>query len=240
MPRSVAWPIACGVVSTSSVPRLEPRGPWRDVLAPVLASEAYAELMDFLDAERAAGIEILPPRSQVYAALDLLPPDDVRVVIVGQDPYPTPGHAHGLAFSYRGDGPLPRSLRNILAEIEAETGVHPAPGGSGDLGAWAAQGVLLLNTVLTVRAGDAGSHRRKGWEAVTDAVLRHLAVQPRRLVFLLWGGDARKKARLLGRGHVVLEAGHPSPLSIRHFRGCGHFTRTNEALDGAPIDWTLG
>ena len=218
----------------------EPRGPWREVLAPVLASEEHAELAAFLAAERAAGVSVLPPPGQVFAALELVPPEDVRVVIVGQDPYPTPGHAHGLAFSYRGEGALPRSLRNILVEIQAETGVEPSPGGSGDLTPWARQGVLLLNTVLTVRAGEAGSHRRRGWEALTDAVLAHLAAQPRRIVFLLWGADARRKARLVGRPHVVLEAGHPSPLSIRHFRGCGHFTRVAELVEGGPIDWRLG
>ena len=218
---------------------LAPRGAWGAVLAPVLAAPAHAGLEAFLSAEDAAGHEVLPPREQVFAALEGLEPGDVRVVIVGQDPYPTPGHAHGLAFSYRGDGALPRSLRNILAEIEAETGAAPAPGGGGDLTAWARQGVLLLNTVLTVRAGEAGSHRRQGWEPLTDAVLAHLAAGERRIVFVLWGGEARKKRPLLGYRHVVLEAGHPSPLSIRHFRGCGHFQAINRSIDGAPIDWRL-
>lgn len=221
-------------------PSLAPQGPWAAALADVLASPGHAALTAFLDAEREAGVEVLPPRADIFAALELVPPEDVRVVIVGQDPYPTSGHAHGLAFSYRGDGPLPRSLRNILAEIGDELGVDAAPSGSGDLTPWARQGVLLLNAVLTVRAGEAGSHRGRGWEALTDAVLTHLARAPRRLVFLLWGADARKKKRLLGDRHVVLEAGHPSPLSIRHFRGCGHFGATNKAVDGPPIDWILG
>lgn len=219
---------------------LAPRGPWRDVLAPVLAADAHVALARFLAAERADRVEVLPPPDQIFAALEQVPPEAVRVVIVGQDPYPTPGHAHGLAFSYRGEGALPRSLRNILVEIATETGEDPAPSGRGDLTAWARQGVLLLNTVLTVRAGEAGSHRRRGWEPLTDAVLQHLAASPRRIVFVLWGGEARKKARLLGPPHVVLEAGHPSPLSIRHFRGCGHFTAINAAIDGPPIDWQLG
>lgn len=219
---------------------LAPRGPWREVLAPALASDGYAELLAFLAEERDAGAHVLPAEEHVFAALELVPPEAVRVVIVGQDPYPTPGHAHGLAFSYRGDGALPRSLRNILMEIESELGVTASPDGGGDLTAWANQGVLLLNTVLTVRAGEAGSHRRRGWEAVTDAVLTHLADQSRPIVFVLWGGEARKKKRLLGSNHVVLEAGHPSPLSIRHFRGCGHFSAINQALDGPPIDWRLG
>lgn len=209
---------------------------WREALAPVLATPAFAELEAFLAAERAA-FEILPPPAQVFAALEETPPASVRVVILGQDPYPTPGHAHGLAFSYRGTGRLPRSLANIYREIERDLGV-PLAQPSGDLGAWAQQGVLLLNTVLTVRAGEAGSHRRKGWEAVTDAVVRHVAAGERPVAFLLWGADARRRARLIGEPHLVLEAGHPSPLSIRHFRGCGHFGRVNAWLGDDAIDWS--
>ncbi len=209
---------------------------WRVALTPVLASEGFADLAAFLEEEQASGAEVLPPPEQVFAAFNAVAPADVRVVILGQDPYPTPGHAHGLAFSYRGDGSLPRSLANILREVAEDLGAAP-PAGRGDLGAWAEQGVLLLNTVLTVRAGEAGSHRRKGWEALTEAVLAHLAARPEPLVFLLWGGDARKRRSLLGTRHVVLEAGHPSPLSIRHFRGCKHFSAANAALAPAYIDW---
>lgn len=209
---------------------------WREALAPVLASDAFAELEAFLAAERAAH-EVLPPPEQVFAALEATPPEAVRVVILGQDPYPTPGHAHGLAFSYRGAGRLPRSLANIFREIERDLG-GSLEGHSGDLGAWAQQGVLLLNTVLTVRAGEAGSHRRKGWEALTEAIVRHLAAGDRPVAFLLWGGDARRRARLIGAPHLVLEAGHPSPLSIRHFRGCGHFGQVNDWLGDDVIDWS--
>lgn len=212
---------------------------WRRVLGPLCATPAVAALEAFLRAERAAGEVVLPPEAQVFAALNAVPPEAVRVVILGQDPYPTPGHAHGLAFSYRGAGALPRSLGNIRRELEADLGIKLS-GVCGDLTPWAAQGVLLLNTVLTVRAGEAGSHRRRGWEAVTDAILTHLAALDQRLVFLLWGNDARRKKRLLGERHIVLEAGHPSPLSIRYFRGCKHFSRTNELLGEAPIDWRLG
>ena len=218
---------------------LAPNGPWADVLADVLASPEHAALAAFLEEERGAGFDILPPAEHTFAALELVPPEAVRVVIVGQDPYPTPGHAHGLAFSYRGDGTLPRSLGNIFREIESELGTPASPSGSGDLTPWARQGVLLLNTVLTVRAGEPGSHRRRGWEALTDAVLAHLAAGERPVVFVLWGGEARKKKRILGTRQVILEAGHPSPLSIRHFRGCGHFRAVNEHLEGPPIDWTL-
>ena len=209
---------------------------WRRVLEEVLDPEVWRRLEDFLAAERAAGFEVLPPASQIFAALDLVEPQDVRVVILGQDPYPTPGHAHGLAFSYRGRGSLPRSLGNIFREIESDLGCAPLVSG-GDLAPWAGQGVLLLNTVLTVRAGEAGSHRRRGWEAVTDAVLASLSAGPKPLVFLLWGNEARKKKRLLDEHHAVLEAGHPSPLSVRYFRGCRHFSRTNAVLADPPIRW---
>jgi uracil-DNA glycosylase len=209
---------------------------WRQALTPVMCSAAFHELADFLEAERAAGHEVLPPRDQVFAALNLVEPGAVRVVVLGQDPYPTPGHAHGLAFSYRGTGALPRSLGNVFREIEADLGAAP-PEGRGDLTAWARQGVLLLNTVLTVRAGEAGSHRRKGWEVFTDAVLAHLDDRPEPLVFLLWGGEAKKRRKLISERHVVLEAGHPSPLSVRHFRGCRHFSGANAALAPAYIDW---
>ncbi len=209
---------------------------WRAALAAVMASDAFSELEAFLEAERAAGAQVLPAAEDIFAALNLVEPDDVRLVILGQDPYPTPGHAHGLAFSYRGDGTLPRSLANVFREIEADLG-RPVPPGRGDLTPWARQGVLLLNAVLTVRAGEAGSHRRRGWEAVTDAVLAHLAVREAPLVVLLWGREAKKKRPLLGNRHVVLEAGHPSPLSLRYFRGCRHFSRANAALAPQAIDW---
>ena len=210
---------------------------WRGALAEVPPG-VLADLADYLDGERATG-EVLPPSDVVFRALALVAPDAVRVVIVGQDPYPTPGHAHGLAFSYAGDGSLPRSLRNIFREIEEDLG-HPMPTDRGDLTAWARQGVLLLNAVLTVRAGEAGSHRRRGWEAITDAVLRAVAARPEPVVFLLWGGEARKKRRLIAAPHHVLEAGHPSPLSIRHFRGCRHFSAANRLLGDRAVDWRLG
>ncbi|MDJ0523381.1 MAG: uracil-DNA glycosylase [Planctomycetota bacterium] len=209
---------------------------WRLALLPVLSSPGFHELAAFLETEREGGSLVLPPQEDIFAALNLVEPDAVRVVILGQDPYPTPGHAHGLAFSYRGEGTLPRSLGNIVRELEQDLGVA-VPAKRGDLTAWARQGVLLLNTVLTVRAGEAGSHRRRGWEAVTDAVLAHLDGRVDPCVFLLWGGDAKKKRKLLASRHTILEAGHPSPLSVKHFRGCRHFSRANEALAPAYIDW---
>lgn len=208
---------------------------WYDAMQPVWTSPQVAALRAFLEGERAFH-DVVPAREHVFAAFDAVAPADVRAVILGQDPYPTPGHAHGLAFSYRGTGALPGSLRNIRAEIERDLGVT-LPAGAGDLGGWARQGVLLLNTVLTTRAGEAGAHRGQGWEAVTAAALRALRAQPHRIVFLLWGRDARARKSEVAPHHVALEAGHPSPLSVRYFRGCGHFSATNRHL-GRPVDWT--
>lgn len=209
---------------------------WRGLLAEVLRDPSFAALQETIAAERARGATVLPPVGEVFAALASVAPEDVRLVILGQDPYPTPGHAHGLAFSYRGTGGLPRSLRNIHAEIERDLGVDLGQP-SGDLTPWAAQGVLLLNTVLTVRAGEAGSHRGLGWERFVDALLDALAATGRPLVVLLWGRDARRRARRFGPPHTVLEAGHPSPLSVRHFAGCAHFSQANAHVRGGPIDW---
>ncbi|MCB1333062.1 MAG: uracil-DNA glycosylase [Roseivivax sp.] len=183
--------------------------------------------------------DILPPESQVFAALDACPPDQTRVVILGQDPYPTPGHAHGLAFSVAPDvRPLPRSLNNIFKEMQADLGASPA---TGDLRDWARQGVLLLNTALTVPAGDAGGHARLGWSALTRQVLDALNDTPR--AFVLWGGHAQGFApHLTHPGHLVLTSAHPSPLSARRgFFGSRPFSRVNDWLKAKgqqPIDWT--
>lgn len=211
---------------------------WARALAPV--APHLAEIETFLDAEAAAGREVLPPRHQIMRAFTR-PLDDVRVLVVGQDPYPTPGHAHGLAFSCQPDvSPLPRSLRNVLVELASDTGVADAT--SGDLSAWADRGVLLLNRVLTVRAGDAGSHRGRGWEHVTDHVVDVLDARPAPLVAILWGKDAERLAPRLTR-HPVLVSAHPSPLSARRgFFGSKPFTRASAALEdqGAPpVDWSL-
>ena len=182
---------------------------------------------------------VLPPDDQVFAALEACDPDTVRVVILGQDPYPTPGHAHGLAFSVdRSVRPLPRSLSNIFKEMEADVGGTPP---DGDLHFWADQGVLLLNDVLTVPAGDARGHRRLGWQKLVPQVLDTLNEQPR--AFVLWGNDARAHApRLSGHGHLVLQSAHPSPLSARRgFFGSRPFSTVNAWLKEqghAPIDWT--
>ena len=217
---------------------------WSDVLAPVAGT--IAQLGDRLRAEQAAGRPFAPAADRTVAAL-AMPLADVRVLVVGQDPYPTPGHAIGLAFAVdRNVRPLPGSLRNILAELEADLGL-PRPS-HGDLSAWVAQGVLLLNRVLTVRHGDPGSHREWGWEQVTDAIVDGLMAHHRAagipLVALLWGRDAQTLApRLRAGGAEVLTAPHPSPLSAhRGFLGSRPFTRVNALLDaagGTPVDWRL-
>lgn len=216
---------------------------WRTALDPVLAGTGLQRLFDFLDAEQAAGKQVLPPRAQWLNALELTPLDQVKVVILGQDPYHGPGQAHGLAFSVPDGVRVPPSLANIYKELERDCG--RARRASGNLEHWARQGVLLLNTALTVEAGKAGSHAGKGWEAVTDAIVDAVAQAPRPSVFLLWGNHARRKAARIpamhsGR-HLVLESAHPSPLSAYNgFFGSRPFSRANAFLRqaGRPtIDW---
>lgn len=211
---------------------------WAAALAPAWAALVGAEA--FLDGEASAGREFLPERGRVLRAFSR-PLADVRVLVVGQDPYPTVGHAMGLAFSVAPDvRPVPRSLRNIYVELEADLGVPPAP--HGDLSAWFEQGVLLLNRVLTVAPGQPGSHRRRGWEQVTQRAIEALAARGGPLVAVLWGAEARKLADLLGDIPVVQSA-HPSPLAARHgFFGSRPFSKVNTLLtqQGAPaIDWRL-
>jgi len=194
----------------------------------------------FLRAELAAGRSYLPAGAHVLRAFEQ-PLNDVRVLITGQDPYPTPGHAVGLSFSVAPDvQPIPRSLQNIYAELHSDLGIAPAP--TGDLTPWSRQGVLLLNRVLTVRPGQAGSHRGKGWETVTEQAIRALASRGGPLVAILWGRDARNLRPLLGDVPVI-ESAHPSPLSARNgFFGSRPFSRTNALLEqqgAAPIDWRL-
>lgn len=211
---------------------------WAEALRPAAAALSRAEA--FCDAEEAAGRAYLPERSRVLRAFTR-PLADVRVLVVGQDPYPTAGHPVGLAFSVAPDvRPVPRSLRNVYVELEADLGVPPAE--HGDLSAWFEQGVLLLNRVLTVAPGRSGSHRRQGWEQVTRTAIEALVARGGPLVAVLWGGDARKLAPLLGEVPVV-ESTHPSPLSARNgFFGSRPFSRVNDLLadQGAEaIDWRL-
>lgn len=220
--------------------RLEPS--WKARLAPLFDTPGMQALRAFLVAEARAGKTIYPPADQIFAALDATPFDAVKVVILGQDPYHGPGQAHGLCFSVRPGVPPPPSLQNIYAELESDLGI--ARPDHGCLLPWARRGVLLLNAVLTVERGLAGSHHGKGWEPFTDAVVDHLNREREGLVFLLWGAPAQAKARQVDpRRHHVLKAPHPSPLSAhRGFLGCRHFSRANawlEARGVAAVDWRL-
>ncbi|WP_432720652.1 uracil-DNA glycosylase [Jeongeupia wiesaeckerbachi] len=213
---------------------------WQPALAPVAESARFAQLSGFLDAELLAGKTVYPPREHWFAALADLAPDDVRVVILGQDPYHGAGEAHGLSFSVPHGVKTPPSLRNIWQEIARDLGVTPAQ--HGNLAGWSRQGVLLLNSVLTVEADRAGSHAKRGWEALTDAVIAELAQRHEGLVFMLWGAYAQKKAAHVDvRRHCVLTSAHPSPLSAyRGFLGNGHFSKANAYLEQhgkALIDW---
>jgi uracil-DNA glycosylase len=213
---------------------------WRDALLPFLDPAATAALGEFVAGEYATHT-IFPPIEDLFAAYRLCPPAQTRVLILGQDPYHGPGQAHGLSFSVRDGVRIPPSLRNVFKELAEDVGVsQPA---AGDLTGWASQGVLMLNAVLTVRAAAAASHAGKGWEAFTDATIHALNARTGRVVFLLWGGYARKKAALITNPvHAVLEAGHPSPLNPKGFRGSRPFSAANKALAdaGRPmIEWQL-
>lgn len=215
---------------------------WKARLGEVLLSPGMATLREFLLAERARGARIFPPAGQIFAALDSTPFDEVKVVVLGQDPYHGPGQAHGLCFSVLPGVPVPPSLINIYSEIQRDLGIDPPDHGC--LLPWAQRGVLLLNAVLTVEAGRAGSHQGKGWEAFTDAVVDRLNREREGLVFLLWGSYAQAKGKFIDRSrHAVLRAPHPSPLSAyRGFIGCGHFSAANRYLQGRgsePVDWRL-
>ncbi|MCC1497636.1 uracil-DNA glycosylase [Alcanivorax sp. 1008] len=213
---------------------------WKQVLAGELSSDYMTHLRAFLRAEKQQGKEIYPPSSLIFNAFEHTPFDQVKVVILGQDPYHGPGQAHGLCFSVPEGTRPPPSLVNIFKEIERDL-AKPASK-NGNLEHWADQGVLLLNATLTVEKGLAGSHQRKGWERFTDAVIDRLNRERDGIVFMLWGSYAQKKGALIDRDrHLVLTAPHPSPLSAhRGFLGCGHFSKANEYLvaqDKMPVDW---
>lgn len=211
---------------------------WAEALSP--AQEIITALGERLREEQAAGRGYLPAGDHVLRAFQR-PMSDVKVLITGQDPYPTPGHPIGLSFAVdREVRPLPRSLGNIYRELDSDLGIPPAP--HGDLTAWSDQGVLLLNRVLTVRPGEAGSHRRWGWEQVTELAITALVARDRPLVAILWGKDAASLGPLLGDTPVIASA-HPSPLSARRgFFGSRPFSRANEmleALGSTPVDWRV-
>ncbi len=215
---------------------------WKSRIGDWFARDDMRALSAFLRQRRAAAATIYPPGGEIFAAFDATPFDAVKVVILGQDPYHGPGQAHGLCFSVRPGVPVPPSLDNIYKELARDTGfVRPD---HGCLLPWARRGVLLLNSVLTVEAGQPGSHQGKGWEGFTDHVVDVLNREREQLVFLLWGSYAQKKGAVIdARRHRVLKAPHPSPLSAhRGFIGCGHFSAANQFLarsGQAPIDWAL-
>jgi uracil-DNA glycosylase len=215
---------------------------WLEPLRTEFSNSYMSDLKRFLLAEREAGQRVFPKGAEWFRALDLTPLDKVRVVILGQDPYHGEGQAHGLCFSVKPGVRPPPSLVNIYKEMHSDLGIEPAR--HGFLEHWANQGVLLLNSVLTVRMGAAASHQGKGWEQFTDAVIRLVNARPDPVVFMLWGSYAQKKAAFVdGSRHLVLQAPHPSPLSAHNgFFGCRHFSRANEFLESrglTPIDWAL-
>ncbi|MDG4789892.1 uracil-DNA glycosylase [Micromonospora sp. WMMD1102] len=224
---------------TLDLPALLPPA-WRAALDPHLDPAETAALGEFVAGEYASQT-VFPPLEDLFAAYRLCAPEDCRVLILGQDPYHKAGQAHGLSFSVRDGVAVPPSLRNVFKELADDLGVPVSR--SGNLTRWASQGVLLLNAVLTVRQATPGSHGNKGWEAFTDATIKALDARPERIVFLLWGGYARKKAALVGNpAHVVLEAGHPSPMNPRGFLGSRPFSACNKALADAgrpTVDWDL-
>ena len=212
---------------------------WKEVLSDEFDKPYFMRLVDFVKREYATGV-VYPPGNMIFNAFNLCPFDKVKVVLLGQDPYHEPDQAHGLCFSVNDGVPFPKSLINIFKEIKDDVGVDvPA---SGNLTRWAEQGVLLINSTLTVRRGSAGSHQGQGWEEFTDAVIRALNEKRDGLVFILWGSYAQKKASFIDQGrHCVLKSAHPSPLSAyRGFFGCRHFSKTNEYLVNkgeSPINW---
>jgi len=215
---------------------------WKARLIGEFSQPYMTELREFLKKERAAGKTIYPRGTEYFAALDHTPFDQVKVVILGQDPYHGAQQAHGLCFSVRPGVAVPPSLQNIYLELKNDLGIEPP--NHGHLAHWAGQGVLLLNATLTVEAGRAGSHQNRGWEKFTDAVIAALNREREGLVFVLWGSYAQKKGAFIDTArHLVLKSAHPSPLSAHNgFFGCGHFSRINNYLRDhgkTPIDWRI-
>ncbi len=215
---------------------------WKQALAPEFGSDYMRALKDFLTEEKRAGKHIFPKGAEYFRALDLTPLDAVKVVILGQDPYHGQGQAHGLCFSVQPGVRIPPSLANIYKEMESDLGIPPAR--HGHLESWARQGVLLLNSVLTVEEGRAASHQGRGWERFTDAVIRAVNERCDHVVFMLWGSYAQKKASFVDTSrHLVLKAPHPSPLSAHNgFFGSRHFSKANDWLvkqGREPVEWRL-
>jgi uracil-DNA glycosylase len=215
---------------------------WRPLLDAETKKPFYQQLDAFLDAELAAGQTVLPPRDDIFNALKFTPLDRVKVLLVGQDPYPKPGDAHGLCFSVRREvHPIPASLKNMFEELRTDVGFTPPI--HGNLEAWARQGVLMLNTVLTVRAHQPNSHKKRGWETLTQRIIQLVDARPTRVVFLLMGAQAQQAGKLVtGAHHAVVQCAHPSPLSAKKFHGCRCFSAVNRLLTEKgidPIDWQI-
>ena len=214
---------------------------WKELLQSEFEQPYFKKLIEFVKKEYASDHSIFPCSNQIFRAFEACPYDKVKVVIIGQDPYPTKGHANGLCFSVDSKvRPLPKSLKNINKELESDMGIVPPE--NGDLNRWAEQGVLMLNSVLTVREGEADSHSRKGWELFTDAVIQKLNDNKKNVVYLLWGSKAQRKAEdVNSQQNYILTSVHPSPLSAyRGFFGCKHFSKTNDFLlskGQTPINW---
>ena len=216
-------------------------GGWDEILKDGFESENYKKIREFLKKEYMENT-VYPDMYDIFNALKFTPFDDVKVVILGQDPYHGEGQAHGLCFSVREGVPPPPSLINIYKEIKSDLGID-IPRNKGCLTKWAKQGVLLLNTVLTVRAGQANSHKNCGWQEFTDGIIKKLSSREKPMVFMLWGANARAKKPLINTDrHLILECAHPSPLSADGFFGCRHFSKANNFLKNKgiePIDWDL-
>jgi uracil-DNA glycosylase len=219
--------------------KLEPS--WKLMLDEEFSKDYFSSLRDFLKTEKKSGATIYPAGSKIFAAFDFTPFDNLKAVIIGQDPYHGPGQANGLCFSVSDGIRKPPSLLNIFKELQADIGI-PIPE-NGNLENWAKQGVLLLNATLTVRSNEAASHQGKGWEQFTDAVIRVVSEKSSGIVFLLWGKFAQAKAPMIdSTKHYILEAAHPSPLARTGFSGCRHFSKTNDILESigkSPIDWKI-
>lgn len=213
---------------------------WQAILLDATNRTSFGDLSTFLESERQSE-SVLPPVEEVFSAFRYTPFEQVSVLILGQDPYHGPGQAHGLSFSVKPGVKIPPSLRNIYKELQSDLGIT-APS-HGYLEHWATQGVMMLNAVLTVRQGEANSHKGKGWEDFSDAAISALNAREEPLVFVLWGGYAKKKERLIDTNrHTIIRSGHPSPLSIKHFAGSRPFSKINAALEvlgKSPIDWQI-
>jgi len=227
--------------TTMNVDKVKIEDSWKAQLRDEFEKPYFDQIVSFIKKEKQQGKVIYPPGPYIFNAFSLCPFDEVRVVILGQDPYHNPGEALGLCFSVPKSKRIQPSLVNIYKEIKRDLGIEPP--GHGDLTAWARQGVFLLNAMLTVEHKKAGSHKNIGWQTFTDAVISRLSEQKQGLVFLLWGRFAQSKKVLIDETrHYVLQAAHPSPLARNAFSGCGHFSKTNELLrkNGLdPIDWKL-